>query len=41
MKIGLPEQWENLAMEILQIASYSTLISGEPKGFITLTRGIK
>ena len=41
MKIGLPEQWENLAMEILQTASYSTLISGEPKGFITLTRGIK
>ena len=41
MKIGLLEQWVNLAMEILQTASYLTLISGEPKGFITLTRGIK
>ena len=41
MRIGLLEQWVNLALEILQTASYLTLISGEPKGFITLTQGIK
>ena len=41
MKIGLPEQWVNLAMETVRTASYSILINGEPKGFITPTRGIK
>ena len=41
MKIGLPEQWVNLAMEIVQTASYSILNNGEPKGFITPTLSIK
>ena len=41
LKIGLPDQWVNLAMETVRIASYSTLINGEAKGFITPTCGIK
>ena len=41
LKIGLLKQWANLAMETMRIASYSTLINGEPKGFITSTCGIK
>jgi len=41
LKIGLPEQWVNLAMETVQTATYSILINGEPKGFITPTRGIR
>ena len=41
MKIGLPEQWVNLAMEIVQTASYLILNNGEPKGFITPTLSIK
>ena len=40
-KIGLSEQWVNLAMETVRTASYSTLINGEPRGFITPTRGLK
>lgn len=28
-------------METVCIATYSVLINGEPKGFVTLTRGIK
>ena len=41
LKIGLPEQWVNLAMETIRVTSYSVLINGEPEGFITPTRGIK
>ena len=41
LKIGLLEQWVNLAMETVRTASYSTLINGETRGFITLSRGIK
>ena len=41
LKIGLPEQWVNLAMETVQTASYSTLINGEAKRFIIPSRGIK
>ena len=37
-KIGLPEQWVNLAMETVRISSYSTLINGEARGFITPSR---
>lgn len=40
LKIGLPDQWVNLAMEIVRTASHSTLINGEAKGFITPIRGI-
>ena len=41
LKLGLSEQWVDLAMETICIASYSILINGEPKGFITLTQGIR
>ena len=41
LKMGLPEQWVNLAMETVCIASYSVLINGESKGLINPTRGIK
>ena len=41
LKIGLPDQWVNLAMETVRITSYSTLVNGEAKGFITPTLGIK
>ena len=41
LKIGLLDQWVELAMETMRIASYSVLINGEPRGYITLTRGIK
>ena len=41
LKIGLLEQWVNLTMEMVRIASYSTLINGEAKGFITPSHGIK
>ena len=41
LKIGLSDQWVDLAMETLRIASYSVLINGEPRGHITPTQGIK
>ena len=41
LKIGLPEQWINLAMEIVRTTFYSTLINGEARGFITPSHGIK
>ena len=41
LKLGLDHRWVNLAMETVTTASYSILINGEPKGFITPSRGIK
>jgi len=41
LKVGLPNQWVELAMETVRIASYSVMINGEPRGHITPTRGIK
>ena len=41
LKIGLPKQWVNLAMETVCTTSYLMLFNREPKGFITPTRGIK
>ena len=41
LKLGLDEKWVHLAVEIVCIATYSFLINGEPKGFVTPTRGIK
>ena len=41
LKRGLDEKWVKLAMETICIATYSVLINGEPKGFVTPTRGIK
>ena len=44
--MGIPpkdnaKDWPHLAMETVLIVSYSTLINGEAKGFITPTHGIK
>ena len=41
LKLGLSEQWVNLAMETVRSASYSVLINGEPNGFIKPSRGIR
>ena len=41
LKIGLPDQWVNAAMETVRTTSYSTLINRLTKGFITPTHGIK
>lgn len=35
LKIGLPDQWVELAMGTVRTASYSVLINGEPRGHIT------
>ena len=41
LKLGLDSKWVQVAMETICTASYSVLINGEPKGFITPSRGIK
>ena len=41
LKLGLDSKWVQVAMETVCTASYSVLINGEPKGFITPSRGIK
>ena len=41
IKLGLPEQWVDLAMNTVRIATYSILLNGEPRGYITPTRGIR
>ena len=41
LKLGIDGRWVRLAMETVHIASYSVLINGEPKGYITPSRGIK
>ena len=41
LKIGLLEQWVNLAMETMRTTSYLTLINGEARGLITPSHGIK
>ena len=41
LKLGFDEQWVHLAMETVHIATYSVLINGEPKGYITPSSGIK
>ena len=40
-KLGIDGRWVRLAMETVHIASYSVLINGEPKGYITPSLGIK
>ena len=40
-KLGFDPGWVNLAMETVTTASYSVLINGEPKGWITQSRGIR
>lgn len=41
LKIGLPNQWVNQAMETVCTTSYSAHINGGAKGFITPTSAIK
>ena len=41
LKMGFDHRWVHLAMETVATASYSILINGEPKGFITQSRGIR
>lgn len=41
LKIGLPVQWMDMAMETVQMVTYLILINGEPRGHITPTSGIK
>ena len=41
LKLGFDEQWVHLAMEMVHTATYSVLINGEPKGYITPSHGIK
>ena len=40
-KLGFDPRWVNLAMETVTTTSYSVLINGEPKGWITQSRGIR
>ena len=41
LKLGIDDRWVHLAMETIHNASYSVLINGEPKGYITPSQGIK
>ena len=41
LRLGLSEQWVDLAMETVCTTSYSILINGEPKGFITSSHCIR
>ena len=41
LKLGIDGRWVRLAMETIHTTSYSILINGEPKGYITPSRGIK
>lgn len=41
LKLGIDVKWVHLSMETVTIASYSVLINGEPKGFVTPSRGIR
>ena len=41
LKRGLDRKWVDMTMGTITTTSYSILINGEPKSFITPTRGIK
>ena len=41
LKLGIDEQWVRLAIETVCTASYFVLINGEPRQYITPSRGIK
>ena len=41
LKLGLAERWVNLAMQCVSSASYTVLLNGEPRGFISPSRGIR
>ena len=40
-KMGFDEQWVGLYMECITTPSFSILINGEARGFVTLSRGIR
>ena len=40
-KLGFDQRWVQVALEIVTTASYSVLINGEPRGFITQSRSIR
>ena len=40
-KMGFTDHWINLMMLCVKTVTYSILVNGEPKGMITLTRGIR
>ena len=40
-RMGFSERWIALLMECICTVKYSVLIDGVPKGFISLTRGIR
>ena len=41
LKLGIDAKWVHLSMEIVTTASYSVLINGEPKVFVTPSQGIR
>ena len=41
LKLGIDVRWVHLAMETMTTTSYSVLINGEFKGFVTPSRGYK
>jgi hypothetical protein len=41
MKLGFHVQWVKLVMECVRSATYSILVNGEPKGYITPQRGLR
>ena len=40
-KLGFDQRWVQVAIETITTASYSVLINGEPRGFITQSRDIR
>ena len=41
LKLRIAKRLVNLAMEIVCMTSYSILINGEPRGFVSPSHGIK
>ena len=41
LRLGIDDQWVQLAMETVCASSYLMLIYGEPRSYITPSRGIK
>lgn len=41
LKLGLLEKWVDLAMNTMPTTTYSVLLNGESRGYITPTRGIR
>ena len=41
MRVGFNDRWVGLIMTYVKTMTYSVLVNGEPKGFITPSRGIR